>query len=258
MHVLSKSPGDAASPTVFQEAAMYIEQHAKQAARSAAHSSDQCPLGLGYSPEHNTLLLQRSKIHLQILNITMLCYITVLCKGHSKCSCPVNSLGEQSGWCPRSWLSSPSFWRPLFLELYSLISPWSPCGFAADAILQPPLPAQSHLWTAPQHLFQMELWLIWDWAALAICCHQKRNEMLHSKWSFPWRDQTAQSLPSLDLQVSPLHPDMLHYFSISAKYCVPTIIAECGVCSVLYSYTTTERLCFYWWIWRSRQDSNYF
>lgn len=102
MHVLSKSPGDAASPTVFQEAAMYIEQHAKQAARSAAHSSDQCPLGLGYSPEHNTLLLQCSKIHLQILNITMLCYITVLCKGHSKCSCPVNSLGEQSGWCPRS------------------------------------------------------------------------------------------------------------------------------------------------------------
>lgn len=91
--------------------------------------------------------------------------------------------------------------------------PWIPHGFSAYSILLSPPPAQFHPWTAPVCLFQMEFWLIWDWAALAICCLQKRDETLYHKWSLlwcPWRNHEGsdkQSLLRLALQVSPLHLD---------------------------------------------------
>ena len=83
-----------------------------------------------------------------------------------------------SGSCP-----SPSFCSPSFLEPFSINPTWV---FTAHAILLSPLSAQSHLWTIPHMhcLFQMEFWLIWDSATLAICCRQKRDEAPHHKRSF--------------------------------------------------------------------------
>lgn len=136
--------------------------------------------------------------------------------------------------------------------------------FTAHSVLLSLLTAHSCFWTVPQMhcLFQMEFWLTWDRAALAICCQQTRDEAPQHQWSFlsapkerrgakphsPYPDLPCRFPPSICTLFTT--PGFLQDVWLSQL--VPNV-GSALVCMFQYNRKALLLL----WTWHPRQNSNY-